>query len=378
MLGRWTRTLANASELSVQAYFDRTHLRDPFGASPFAPAGFLIDDLDTYDFSLQHRLAPAGRHTLVWGGGYRLLRDNVRQDAPNLTFVPAQRDQSLGNLFLQDEISLTPSFALIVGTKLEHNDYTGVEIEPNVRARWRLADDQLVWAAISRAVRTPTRLDRDLAEPAPPTVLISGGSEFAAETLLAYELGYRATLGAALSGSLSFFYNDYDRLRGLAVTPVTFVPLVYRNSLEADSYGAELSAEYRPGERWRLRAGYAYVESDVRVKPGQSDFFNALDETADPRHQLSLHTSVDVTPRVEFDTGLRWVDTLRVNNNGAPATVPSYWELDLRLGWRLNDTLEFSLVGRNLLHAHHPEFGPPGPSRAELDRSVALKAECRF
>jgi iron complex outermembrane receptor protein len=171
---------------------------------------------------------------------------------------------------------------------------------------------------------------------------------------------------------VSAFYHDYDHLRGLSLTPRTLVPLVYSNSLEGEAHGAELQVDYRPLTRWQLAAGLAVLREHVRVRAGRTDFFNALDETEDPKHQFSLRSSLDLPKGIQFDTHFRWVGALRVNNGGRPDKVPAYAELDARLTCPISVFADLSLVGQNLLDAQHPEYGPPSPAREELRRSVSL------
>jgi iron complex outermembrane receptor protein len=378
LLGRWTDTLSADADMRLQVYYDRTHLSDPFGASPFAPAGVLVDDLDTYDLDFQHHFVIAGSNQVVWGFGYRLTHDDVMQEAPNFGFLPASLDRSLFSLFGQDEVRLRPDLFFTFGTKIEHNDYTGFELEPNVRMRWALASNQDLWAAVSRAVRTPSRLDTDLTEPSPPHTLIEGSRAFTSEVLVAYELGYRVQIGSDASASVSTFFNDYDRLRSLSLTPVTVLPLVYENHLVGRTYGAELSGSYEVFDWWRLRAGYDLLEEHISVRAGQTDFYNALNETSDPKYQFSIRSSVDLSSRLALDTDLRFVDTLRDNNGPVVDAVPSYYELGARLAWRVSRNLELSVVGQNLLHPYHAEYGPSGPAREEVQRTIFAKAAWQF
>jgi iron complex outermembrane receptor protein len=378
LLGRWSHTVSDTSDLSLQLYWDRTHLADPFAASPFAPAGFLIDDLNTYDLDFQHHLRLGAQNQVVWGAGYRFMQDDVGQEAPNFGFQPPRWHEGVANLFAQDEIEVATGVFVTLGSKLEHNGYTGLEVEPDVRLRWALTPAQTLWAAVSRAVRTPSRLDRSLTEPSPPLTLIEGGANFESETMIAYELGYRAQLGPQMDVSVSNFYNTYNDLRSLSTTPVTLLPLVYENGLAARTYGTEISADYEVRPEWRLHAGYDWLHEHVWVKPGQVDFESALDETEDPRNQFSVRSSLDLPRDLDLDTTLRFVDSLRVNNGGTPAAVPSYFECDARLGWRVSRHCELSLVGENLLHANHPEFGPPGPEQEQIGRSLFGRAVWRY
>ncbi len=382
ILGRWSHTFLDSSDFSLQLYYDRTHLAALKPSNGFAPAGILADDLDTYDLDFQDHFRLGAHHRLSWGLGYRFTHDQVT-NAPAVVFIPSRLDQQLFSGFVQDEIALSDHVTFTLGTKLEHNDYTGFETEPSARLQWDVTTKQMFWGAISRAVRTPSRIDRDLEEPtllpAPlPASILSGSSDFTSETLIAYELGYRAQLGTKLSMSLSTFYNDYDHVRSTTTTLPFIFPLYFQNNLEGKTFGAELSSNYQALDWWRLHVGYTLLREHLWVKPGYADFSNALNETADPEQQYSIRSSMDLPQNVQLDADLRWVDTLH-NNNGANAgTVPSYYELDLRLAWNVTKRVELSVVGQNLLHDHHPEYGFPGATREEIARSVYGKIACKF
>jgi iron complex outermembrane receptor protein len=381
VLGRWSHTFSDDSDMSVQLYYDRTHLSVPKSAVFAAPAGTLTDDLDTYDLDFQHHFLLGERNRLVWGLGYRFTHDDVG-NSPTVGFLPARLDRNLFNGFVQDEIMLLKNLHLTLGTKIEHNDYTGFELEPSGRLQLNLTQKQMLWAAVSRAVRTPSRIDRDLIQltglAAPFDKIFNGGPDFVSETVIAYELGYRAQLGQKVSASISTFYNNYDNVRSFTPDPTFLFPLVTHNNLEGETYGFELTATYQALDWWRLHAGYNLLKEHLRIKSGQVDFSNGLNETADPQQQFSLRSSMDLPQNLEFDASLRWVDTLNNNNGPTPGTVPSYFELDVRIGWHPTRDLELSIVGQSLLHKHHPEYGFPSPAREEIQRGVYGKMTWRF
>jgi iron complex outermembrane receptor protein len=388
-LGRWSHTFSEDSDMSLQMYYDHTHLSDPVPASivnglTLAPAGTLVDDLDTVDIDFQHHFHLASWNNIIWGLGYRFTHD-VDQNAPALSFFPPTLDHNLFSGFLQDEIKLHENVFLTLGTKIEHNDYTGFEVEPSARLQWNVTPKQMLWAAVSRAVRTPSRIDRDLKQPGPSSllVLLQGGQDYQSESVIAYELGYRAQVTSKLETSLSAFYNDYDHVRSTVTNSALDqfnlpFPFFFQNNLEGETHGFELSANYQLLDWWRLHGGYDLLKEDLHVKPGKFDINNALNETADPQQQFSLRSSMDLPENIDFDTTLRWVDTLHNNNGATVGTVPSYFELDARLAWRPVKKLELSVVGQNLLHDHHPEFGFPSATREEIARSVYGKVSWEF
>ena len=364
LLGRWTRTFSPDANFQLQWYYDRTERDIP---------NSIREELDTHDFDLQHHFVIGERHNIVWGLGYRLTDDHV-VNPPTLAFLPGDLTQETFSGFMQDEIALlTDRLTLTLGTKIEHNDYTGWEYQPSTRLAWRVVPTHTVWSAISRAVRTPSRIDRDIYAPRdPPFTIVQGGPEFQSETLLAYELGYRAQPSSRLSLSVATFYNDYDDIRSVEqVNPPATFPVVIRNGLEGETYGAELTADYRVADPWRLQAGYTRLIVHLRAKPGSTDTGAGLSEANDARNQLFLRSSFDLPWRLELDVGLRHVGDIA--NQGPP----SYEELEMRLGWRPNDRLELSIVGQNLLDSRHAEFGTPA-SRHEIERSVYGKVLWRY
>src|SRR5205807_7234327 len=265
------------------------------------PAASLTDDLNTTDLDFQYHFGWGTRQKLAWGLGYRSTHE-TDNDLSLVRFTPSALEQALYSGFLQDEIQLASGVYLTVGSKLEHNDYTGYEVEPSGRVQWSLDSRQLLWGAISRAVRTPSRYDRDLLVPsglinAPPpfqfpTTYLRGSPDFISEKLLAYEVGYRAELGPKLSTSVSAFYNRYQSLRSTTATPTTAVyvfpyPIFFQNNLEGETHGLELSASYQMLGWWRLHAAYDLFQEHIHVKPGAVDATGATNETADPQQQVA-------------------------------------------------------------------------------------------
>ncbi|MEO7988970.1 MAG: TonB-dependent receptor [Chryseolinea sp.] len=395
VLGRWSHAFSDHSEMTFQLYYDRASLtqdvpesRTEDNSIVLAPAGTLKDDLDTYDFNLQHNVGIGKSNRVVWGLGYRYTHDVV-ENAPGLAFSPNRLDRNLFSVFVQDEIKLMKSLLFTLGTKIEHNDYTGFEYEPSTRLQWNVTSKQTLWSSVSRAVRMPSRIDRHVRLPTPgfsPIVdnLLIGGANFRSETVIAYELGYRAQLGSKVTGSIATFYNEYDDVRSTSLSPPDPVyglqfPLFYENNLEGETYGFELNITYQVFDSWRLRGGYTLLKEDIRVRPGKTDFNNALNETADPKNQFSLQSSLNIFKNLELNAGLRFVDSFQFNTSGVADTVSNYAELNVKLAWMPIKKMEISITGQNLLHNHHAEYviSKPNPS-AEIERSVYIKVAYRL
>ena len=392
-LSRWSHTLSSGADVRLQLYYDRTHLTLPtpsivLDGTEVAPAGELRDDLDTFDMDFQHSVRFGSAHRVVWGLGYRFTHNAVAS-APGLAFEPSRLNRSLYSAFVQDEVALGSDVRVTVGSKVEHNDYTGLEVEPSVRLAFALGSDQMLWGAVSRAVRMPSRVDRHERLPTPalsPLVdnLLAANDGFRSETVIAYEVGYRARLGERLVASVSTFYNQYDDLRSTSLSPPDPVtelpfPLFFANDVEGSTLGAEIVFDLVLASWWTLRAGYTGLEADIQVEPGKADFNNALNETADPEHQLSLRSSVELPGDVALDMRMRWIGSFVYNESGTGMTVPDYAELDARVSWQPSPHVELSVAGRNLLHRRHLEYVISNPNpRESVSRTIQAGAALRW
>ncbi|MDB5425294.1 MAG: TonB-dependent receptor, plug [Phenylobacterium sp.] len=374
LLARWTTHLGGGSTLQVQAYYDYLERVAP---------GIAGDYLRTYDLDVQHSFSLGAAHEIVWGGGYRRTADRfpIVPGNPSSPFTqffsPESRTLGLGNLFAQDTIALSPSLKLTVGLKFEDDPYSGIEPLPSTRLSWKVTDTTLLWAAVSRAVRAPSRLDRDFHQVLGSFVVIAPGT-FQPETLVAYELGYRGRPSSRTSLSISAFYNIYDDLRSFERPPAGGFPITIGNRMEGETYGVEAWGAYQVRDWWRLMAGANWLHEDLRFKAGSSGVGGIESAGDDPDYQLSLRSTMTLPRGVDLDLQLRRVGALP-----APAS-PAYTELNGRLGWALTKKVELSVSGFNLLNDHHPEFGAAtaavqlGPTGVEIGRSVVAGARLRF
>jgi iron complex outermembrane recepter protein len=378
VLGRWQHEIDATSDVQVRLYYDRTHRNDPS----------FRDDLDTVDLEAQHRFALAYRQEITWGLSYRFMNDRNEGKGVFNLMPQASRDNLYGSFF-QDQFSLG-AVRLTVGTKLEHNDFSGFEVQPSVRAAWTMDPTRTLWAAISRAVRVPTRLERDvdidITDPAGnPVGVLMGNRGFHAEELLAYELGYRWQVAPNVSLDLASFRNQYTGLASLEIgtpyvdpnTGQTIVPVVNRNLTDGHAEGVEALITYAPQSYWRLSLTYSYI--DMRLEAHGMDLNRgAFAEGSTPRNQVGVRSFLDLPLGLQLDVQFRALSALRslpqiVTGEG----LSGYQELDVRLGWRLGRATKLSLDGQNLLHNHHVEFGAPA-QRSDIRRSVYGKVSWEF
>jgi iron complex outermembrane receptor protein len=375
VLGRWSRALAGGGEASLQAYYDRTHHAEPT----------FQENRDTFDVDFQHRFRlPLGQET-TWGVGFRSTSGDT-SGVPTIVFSPPSRTDRLFSAFVQDEVPLVKDrLRLTLGSKLEHNDYSGFEVQPSIRLLWVLREGQVAWAAVSRAVRTPSRVEHDLSltaalSPASPTFAqVLGDAKFVSEKVVAYEAGYRLQATRRVLVDVAAFYNRYEDL--LSVEPgAPFVeagrrifPFSLRNGISGRTRGFEIAADAVAGDRIKVRASYSYLAMDLKPQTGSADRSTGPSaEGSSPRHGVQLTGHASLPRELELDATARYVDRIPAQR------AAGYFNLDLRLGWRPDPSLEMSLVGQGLFHARHLEFSGGSGASTEIQRGIYGKLSWRF
>ena len=275
---------------------------------------------------------------------------------PILFFEPKKRTTYLFNVFAQDEVAFGRGVFGTLGSKLEHNSYSGWELQPTGRIRWTRGRDTL-WGAVSRAVRMPTRVDSDVRVTAGmPAVVLTGNDGFLSEKMVAYEAGFRSQPIQRISYEAAVYYDRYDDLRSQDLIPNA--PLTFANSVEGHISGFELGATWEPLTSARLHGSYTYLHRSIVRKPGSTDITGG--EGNDAPHVATLQLFTDLRPGVQLNVVTRYIAAL------PRPQVPKYAEADVTLQWDVRPSAELALVGQNLLHDRHPEFS----TLEEYDRSV--------
>jgi iron complex outermembrane receptor protein len=363
ILGRWERALNGGSGIQLQAYYDRTNRHDVnFG-----------ENRDTFDIDFLHHLTLPGRQAFVWGLGARVSAADFIQVVPTVLFAPHRTDQ-IYSAFIEDEIAIVDNkLWLTLGSKFLHNNYTGFEIQPTARLLWNPNPRQTLWAAVTRAVRTPSRLEEDLqvsgVVSTSPLIFARaiGDGHFTSERLIGYEAGYRTLVAPKLYLDVASFYNHYTHIESLEPgTPFIetspppshlVAPLFLRNGVRGNTSGIEIGPDWKPAHWWRVQASYSYLHMVLRDRPGSLDASTARTaEGSSPEHEVTIQSFVDLPRNFEVDQTCRYVSALPAQRVG------SYWTGDAQLSWRPAAHIGLSVVGQNLLQPHHAEFaGDPGP-----------------
>ncbi len=387
VVGRWSREVSADSRWSLQAYWDRFERRSTRQLFAF--------DINTFDLDFQHQLLPLERWKLVYGAGYRLNKLGFTGSAADNGFAigPAttRRDTQIFSLFVNNDLTLVPDrLVLTLGSRFDHNDFTGLEVQPTARLLWTPTRRQSVWFAVSRAVKTPSLLENDIeigalpsssTAPVFPRFLPNQG--LGAEELLAFELGYRFQPVDKLSFDTAAFYNAYRNLNaGVAgarytnATGTVIQPVTRFNRMTGDALGGEVGATWQAADSWRVHAAYTLLKLHLHRGPGVAAGAEAI-EGQSPQQQVYLQSTWNLSRTWEFDLTGRYVDGLP----GFSPTVASYVSLDARLAWRARKNLDVEIIGQNLVENRHAEMGTSSlirSPRVELQRGVYGKVTWRF
>src|SRR5256885_2232084 len=387
ILGRWNHQFSDDADLSFKAYYDRTR-RDRV---------VFAERRDTFDLDLQHHFKLGDRQDIILGVGYNVTADEL-DNTPTVTFNPTHRTASLYSGFVQDEIQIfRDKLRLTLGTKLEHNDYTGWEVQPSGRLSWSITKKQTAWFAASRAVSTPSRAEDDIRinsmvlpgtpnNPGPFPVFVSqfGSRNIDSKELIAFELGYRIQPHPRVSLDVATFYNLYDRQRSLepgptdlSTIPSGYVsqPYTINNLIYGETYGVELASSFQLSDWWRVHMNYTFWSIQLHKKPNSNDPLLEGAEHDSPKNQFGLRSQMDLPHHLELDLALRFVDSL----SNPLRDVPSYFAFDARIGWRPDPSWEVSLIGQNL-NGRHKEFAPSyiQTQTSEVEPSVFGKITYHF
>lgn len=382
LLSRYTKALSPTSEYALQVYYD------------FAERNEDLYHLrtNTVDIDFQHQLIAGQDHNIVWGLGYRFISDNLTS-MPILTSTePDSTKTHLWSAFVSDEIALVDNALwLTLASRFEHNDYTGFEVQPNLRLMWQIDTKNSVWTSIARAVRTPSRVENNLSvnalnippsDVSPPVkVFVVGSDDYQSEEIVSYELGYRFAPAKQWSFDTTFFYNAYDKLRSTSVGTTDFSAFpnyleqytVFENQYDGYNYGAEVSSTWIMTDLLQLRVNYSYIQNEFNELISQN--------TQAPQNIVSTIIDWNMTDNIDVNVVWRFIDkTELLSGNGSSVkAVDSYQGIDIGVSWAVMPELSLSAFGKNLFYSSHLEYEAESILLPyQVGPSYFVKASLRF
>ena len=362
LLSRLQRTLSTTSDLKLQFYYD-AYDRD---------IGIFKDARHTLDLDIQHRFLWLRHHDILWGANYKYGHDHIigTRGADYFSMNPVSINDHLASIFIQDEVSMfDDKLKFSLGSKIEHNDYSGFEGQPSAHLVWAPKLNQRIWTGISRAVRTPSRIDKGVnylgliepqntqLNPTEVPVLLNwqGNRAYKAESLISYEIGYRTTMFKNISFDIAGFYAQYKNMDSYIASPLQFDAdnryifqnFVSSNSEQTHSYGLELASVWQMLDWWRWDMNHSWFHNQ---------YAHAINYASSPHHHSSVRGLINLSPTLDFDIGWRYVGNSNADTAFSYISIPSYFALDLRTAWRPVKQLELSVTGQNLLQTHHMEY----------------------
>lgn len=381
--GVWKHVSSARSDTTLEVSYDQYKRHD-----------VLRDDRGTLDIKFQHDFAWRNRQYVLWGGEYRRSMSQTNGGLL-VSFVPADVNTNLYSGFIQDEVTLVPSrVKLTLGARLDHNYYSGFTLMPSARVAWIFNEHTTLWAAVSRAERTPAEQDvyrrvnlgwYPVPGGLPYLFSVIGNPNIKNEGLTAIEAGYRASLTSSLTFDLAAYYNRYDHQYTFETVPPfeedtpapphIVIPYIDKNLMHGETHGFELAVNWQPVSRWTLSPGYAFERIHMHVDPGSTDVFSAPEaEGSSPKQSAQLRS------HLRLWHGLAWDASAYFNDRLPALLVPSYTRVDTQLSWSFGESATVSFVGQNLAQDHHEEFvDTTGTARSTLvKRSAYVKFTARF
>lgn len=374
VLARWNHQVSNDASTSLQAYIDHYSLLQQDIAE---------QHVSTADIQFQNNIKLDDRNNFVWGAEGRLNYEDL-MGTFGANVLQSYETHYILSTFAQDEYALIPkTLFFTLGSKLEYNDETNFEFEPNARLAWHISDTQMAWAAVSRAVRTPSSIEQDVSlyagtlPTSPPTILVlNGNSNQKDEDLIAYEIGHRIQPVHDVSFDTTAYYNVFTNLLAVgapgALIPgpggTEIQPYTINNLGSGHVYGVEEAVNWNVLSNWRLAGSYTYLVMELDEPPTDTASVMAEDGLA-PTNQFSIRSYWNITNTVQWDNMLYYVSAIQ-----SPADA--YFRYDTRIGWHITPGVEVSIIGQNLLDSSHVEW--VAFPQAEVPRTVLARVAWNF
>lgn len=382
LLGRWTHKRASGASLQIQSFIDIASRQEPVGNY----------NRQAFDVDIQYHTALGAHQALVAGAGYRFAGERLAGRG-GFSLIPAEDNSSLLTAFMQDEIALFEDrLAITLGSQVQYDSYSGAGVQPTLRVMWKALPRQRLWAAVSRALRTPSLQNRGIRVDYPPVpsaiglplaVTYLGNPAAETEHLVDAEAGYRLEIGTAASIDITGFGGRYDHLETqeplstviqFVPSPQVLVTTQFGNQLKATTRGLEVAGRWTPIPAWRLDGSYTALQVTPQLAAASGDPAAANEDGSAPRMQWQLRSTFSPGSRATLDAAIFHVGPLE------QLQVDAYTRADISAEWRFTSRVSAMAIGQNVFNAAHAEFTSAGSLllATQVPRSASLRLRWTF
>ncbi|WP_025995157.1 TonB-dependent receptor domain-containing protein [Pseudomonas viridiflava] len=250
-------------------------------------------------------------------------------------------------LFAENEWSMTDTFALTTGLRMDHHEEYGVHFSPRIYGVWRATDDWTFKGGVARGFKAPevravvpgySYLRRN-------TFVMFGNPDLKPETSTNYELSALWSNRNDLSAGATVFYNDFqDKLSTVTTTERWngFIVMDRVNVDKAVIKGIELNGRWDITPDVSLKGNYTYTDSE------QKSGANAGAPLAlTPERKANLRAEWNVNDRTQLWTATNYYGKEYGNTvNDEPS--PAYTTADLGGSYELTKNVSFNAALYNI------------------------------
>ncbi len=250
-------------------------------------------------------------------------------------------------LFAENEWTMTDTFALTTGLRMDHHEQYGVHFSPRVYGVWHATDDWTIKGGVARGFKAPElrAVIEDYAVLRRNTFAMLGNPDLKPETSTNYELSALWSNRNNLSAGATVFYNDFKDKLSTVTTDQFFGPYIIMERVNVDKaviQGAELNGRWDITSALALKANYTYTDSE------QKSGANAGAPLAlTPKHKANVRTDWTLSDKTQLWAAVNYYGE-EYGNTITDESSPGYTTADFGGSYELTKNVSFNAALYNL------------------------------